>query len=290
MSEAADRAGLASTAGPTPARPGPGGRRRLELTSGVWRATERELIIWRRTWRGNAVTLIVQPLLFLAAMGIGLGGLVDESSGDLSTRSATDISYLQFVTPGLLVASAMLAVAGSALWGFMAGIKWMGQYRSMVHTAMTPGDVFVGLVLFHGVKAGFGAALFVLVATVLGAIVSPWAILAVLVATVLASATVAGLGGYSATKENDFSFPLIMRLGVMPLFLLSGTFFPIEQLPDALRPLCWLSPLFHAAEAARMATTGQMTWWFLGHVTVLLALLAVTLPVGIARFHRRLTP
>lgn len=260
------------------------------LTSGVWRATERELLVWRATWRGNAVTLIVQPLLFLAAMGIGLGGLVDESSGDLTTRSAADISYLEFITPGLLVASAMLAVAGNSLWGMMAGLKWMGQFRSMVHTAMTPGDVFVGVVIYNAVKASFGAALFVIVAVLLGGVSSPWAPLAVVVAGLLAGATVSVLGGYAAGKENDYSFPLIMRLGVMPLFLMSGTFFPVEQLPDALQPLCWLSPLFHAAEAARMATTGNMAWWFVGHVAVLVAIVAVTLPIGIGRFEKRLTP
>src|SRR5699024_2133634 len=141
------------------------------------------------------------------------------SSGDITTRSAQDISYLQFVTPGLLVASAMLAVAGSALWGIMSGIKWMGQYRSMVHTAMTPGDVFVGFVLFHGLKAAFGATLFAIVAAILGGIASPWAVLAVLIASVLTATTAAGLAGYAAKKENDFTFPLIMRLGIMPLFL-----------------------------------------------------------------------
>lgn len=267
-----------------------GRRPDFPLTSGVWRATERELMVWRRTWRGNAVTLVVQPLLFLAAMGIGLGGLVDESTGDLTTRSAADISYLEFITPGLLVASAMLAVSGNALWGLMAGLKWMGQFRSMVHTAMTPGDVFVGIIIYNATKAAFGAAIFVVVAAVLGGVVSLWAPLAVVVAAVLAATTVAALGGYAAGKENDFTFPLIMRLGIMPLFLLSGTFFPIEQLPDALEPLCWLSPLFHAAEAARMATAGSMSAWFVLHLSVLVIIGVVAVPIGIGRFTRRLTP
>lgn len=265
-------------------------RAEFSLTSGVWRATERELMVWRRTWRGNAVTLVVQPLLFLAAMGIGLGGLVDESTGDLTTRSAAGISYLEFITPGLLVASAMLAVAGNSLWGLMAGLKWMGQFRSMVHTAMTPGDVFVGVILYNSIKAAFGAAIFVVVAAVLGGVTSWWAPLAVIVAAVLAATTVAVLGGYAAGKEDDFTFPLVMRLGIMPLFLLSGTFFPVEQLPDALEPVCWLSPLFHAAEAARMATAGSMSPWFVAHLSLLVGLLGVALPIGIVRFTRRLTP
>lgn len=247
-------------------------------------------MVWRRTFRGNIVTLIVQPLLFLLAMGIGLGGLVDESTGDITTRSAADISYLEFITPGLLVASAMMAAAPHALWGIMAGIKWMGQFQSMVHAAMTPGDVFVGVIFFNAIKAAVSAAVFLVIAAILGGAVSPWAPLAVLVAAALTTTFVSILAGYSAGKENDSTFPLIMRLGIMPMFLMSGTFFPVEQLPDALQPLAWLSPLFHAAEAARMATAGSMSVWFIGHLAVLVAVTAVAVPIGIRRFTRRLTP
>lgn len=260
------------------------------MTRLVLRAAERELMLWRRMWRGSIVTALVQPLMFLGAMGIGLGGLVDENTGDITTRSARGISYIEFITPGLMVAAAMLAMSGGALWGVMAGVKWMGQFRSMVHTAMTPGDIYGGLIAAAGVRGGVTAAAFCLMAALLGGVTSLWAPLAIGITMLTAAATVAALGAYSAGKQDDYTFPLIIRLVILPMFLFSGTFFPVEQLPNAIEPLAWLSPLFHASEPARMATTGSLDAWFLLHAGVLVAIIAVSLPIGIRRFTRRLTP
>ncbi len=258
----------------------------MRMTQSVWRALERELLVFARTWRGNAFTAVVQPMLFLLAMGIGLGDLVDEGSGS----STVDITYLEFVAPGLLAASALLAVSGEALWGVMGGVKWMGQFKGMVATPMTPGDVYGGLVLSAGVRAGAAAIAFLVVATVLGGVASFWAPLAVVAAVLLAMATMAALSAYAVRKEDDSTFPLIMRLGVIPLFLFSGTFFPVQQLPDVVQPIAVLSPLWHGVEVARDAMTGALDGWTFVHAAVLVALVAVALPFGVRGFERRLTP
>ncbi len=254
------------------------------MTPLVFRALERELLVWRRTWRGSVFTAFVQPLLFLGAMGLGLGGLVDER-----TTGVGGLRYVEFVAPGLLVASAMLSVAGDALWGVMAGVKWMGQFRSMVHTAVAPGDVFAGRAMAAGVRAGVAAAAFLFVAALLGGVTSWWAPLAVPIAVLLAVMTSAVLSSYSVGREGDQTFSLIMRLGIIPLFLFSGTFFPVSQLPDGIEPLAWLSPLWHAAEAARMATAGGIEPVILVHIGVLVAITAAVTPIGIRAFEKRLT-
>ena len=251
----------------------------------VLRALERELIVYSRTWRGNAFSSFVQPLLFLGAMGLGLGELIEDRG-----RDAAGLGYLEFVAPGLLVASALLMASAESMWPVMGGVKWMGQYNSMVATAMTPGDVYGGLVLSTAVRAAVSAAPFLLVAAVLGGTSSWWAPLAIAPAVLVALATAAVLAAYSVTQESDSTFPLVMRLGVVPLFLFSGTFFPVEQLPDGLRPLVWLSPLWHGVEPARDATSGAVGWSTAGHLSILVAITAVTLPWGIRRFQRRLTP
>ena len=251
----------------------------------VVRALERELIVYVRTWRGNAFSLFVQPLLFLGAMGLGLGGLVDEGAA-----AGGGLDYLAFVTPGLLAASALMTAGAESLWPVMGGVKWMGQYNSMVTTAMTPGDVYGGLVLAAAVRALVAAAVFLAVAAVLGGATSLWAPLAVVPTVVLAAATCAVLAAFSVTRQTDTSFPLIMRIGIIPLFLFSGTFFPVEQLPDALEPVVWLSPLWHAVETARDCTTGSVGLGSVLHVVVLAAVVAVALPVGARNFARRLTP
>lgn len=255
------------------------------MTRAVLRALERELLVFARTWRGSAFSAFVQPILFLAAMGLGLGGLVEEGVG-----AGGRLDYLEFVAPGLLAASALMATAGEALWGVMGGVKWMGQFSGMVATPMTPGDVYGGLVLSAGVRAGLAAVAFLVVAAVLGGVASLWAPLAVLAAVLLAMVTTAALAAWSVRRQDDLTFSLIMRLGVVPLFLFSGTFFPIEQLPDALEPLVVLSPLWHGVEVARDATTGALDGWTAVHAAVLVALVLVVLPVGIRGFERRLTP
>ena len=251
----------------------------------VLRALERELMVYVRTWRGNAFSSFVQPLLFLGAMGLGLGGLVDDGPA-----SADGLDYLVFVTPGLLAASALLTAGAEALWPVMGGVKWMGQYNSMVTTAMTPGDVYGGLVLAAAVRALVAAVAFLAVAVLLGGATSWWAPLALVPTVALAATTCSVLAAFSVTRQSDTSFPIIIRLGIVPLFLFSGTFFPVEQLPDGLEPVVWLSPLWHAVESARDCTTGAVGVASGLHVLVLLAVTAVALPVGIRNFQRRLTP
>ncbi|MGK2930885.1 MAG: ABC transporter permease [Acidimicrobiales bacterium] len=251
----------------------------------VLRALERELLVYVRTWRGNAFTAFVQPMLFLGAMGLGLGNLVDESGTD-----AGGFDYLVFVAPGLLAASALLSAAGESLWGVMGGVKWMGQFNSMVATAMGPGDVYGGLVLSTGVRALVAAIPFLGIAAILGGVPSALAPLALVPTVVLAMLSSAALAAYSVRQESDSTFPIIMRLGVIPLFLFSGTFFPVGQLPELVQPLVWLSPLFHAVEAARDATAGGVDLATLGHIAVLAVLLAVAVPFGVRGFTRRLTP
>lgn len=251
----------------------------------VARALERELLVYVRTWRGYAFSSLVQPLLFLGAMGIGLGGLVDRGP-----EGAGGLDYVVFVTPGLLAASALMTAGAESLWPVMGGVKWMGQFNSMVATAMTPGDVYGGLVLAAAVRALVSATAFLAVAAALGGTQSWWTPLAVVPPVLLAAATCAVLAAFSVVQQTDNSFPLVMRLGIIPLFLFSGTFFPIDQLPDALEALVWVSPLWHAVEPARDLTTGGPDLGTLLHLVVLVAIAAIALPVGIRNFAKRLTP
>jgi lipooligosaccharide transport system permease protein len=213
------------------------------------RVVEHQVHIYRRFWRGPVVGYILTPLLFLGAMGLGVGGLVEQDT-------VAGVSYLAFVTPGLMAASAMQAAAGESLWPIMAGTKWIRTFHGMVATPIGPGDVYLGVVAWTGVRAAAGGTIFLVIAALLGGVDSWWAPLAIPAAVLTALAFAAPLAAFAATQDTDFRFPIIMRLGIVPLFLFSGTFFPVSQLPDWLEPLCWLSPLWHGVELCRMATTG----------------------------------
>ena len=250
------------------------------------RALEREIHVFRRLWRGSVSFAFIQPLLFLGAMGFGLGGLIDQNTGDVD-----GVRYVAFIAPGLLAASTMLVGASEGMWPLMGRLKWMGSYKAMIATPITPADAFRGWLVWIGLRSAVAAVAFLSAATLVGGIPSAWGVLAIPSAVLTATAFASPIGAFNATQDTDFRFPVIMRLGVIPLFLFSGTFFPVDQLPDGVRPLVWLSPLFHGVELCRSATTGHAD---LGpavvHVAVLIALVALGARWGARTFARRLTP
>src|SRR2546427_307245 len=157
------------------------------------RVLEREAIVFRKLWRGSAFSSFVTPVMFLAAIGLGLGGMVERRTGQ-----AAGARYLAFAAP---------------------------------------------------------------------------------------------LAAYAATQDTDLTFPVIMRLGIVPLFLFSGTFFPIGQLPPWLRPVSVASPLWHAIELCRQATTATPHWTAAtAHTAVLIACVAAGWRWGTPPFARGLTP
>ena len=254
------------------------------VAAGALRVVEREAQVFRRLWRGSAFSTFLTPVLFLAAIGLGLGGLVDEGGGEVE-----GVDYLVFVAPGLLVAGAMQSAANDSLWPVMAGTKWLRTFHGMVATPLAPTDVFAGHVLWVAIRSVLSAGAFLLVAALLGAVPSVEGLLAVPVAALCATAFAAPLAAYAASQDSELTFVLVMRLGVMPLFLFSGTFFPISQLPGWLQGLAVLSPLWHGVELARSATTGQIDVAdATGHVLALLVVIALGCWAGARTWRRRL--
>jgi lipooligosaccharide transport system permease protein len=249
------------------------------------RVVEHQAAIFRRFWRGSATFYVLNPVMFLAAIGFGLGGLVDESSGNVA-----GVPYDAFVAPGLMAAGAMLGAGAESLWPVMAGTKWVRTFHAMVATPVRPVDVYSGVVGWTAARAAAGASIFLVVAAILGAVLSPWGVFAVPAAALCAAAFAAPLTAFAASQETDARFPLIMRIGIVPLFLFSGTFFPISQLPDALQPLCVLSPLWHGVELCRGAMTGSIDFWpAVAHVAVLVACVVAGWRWGARSFTRKLT-
>jgi lipooligosaccharide transport system permease protein len=248
----------------------------------AFRVVEHQVRIYRRFWRGPVIGYILAPVMFLGAMGLGVGGLVKQDT-------VAGVSYLAFVTPGLMAAAAMQAAAGESLWPIMAGTKWIRTFHGMVATPIGPGDVFLGVIAWTGVRAALGGSVFLVVAALFGGVDSWWAPLAVPATVLTALAFAAPLAAFAATQDTDFRFPIIMRLGIVPLFLFSGTFFPVSQLPDWLQPLCWLSPLWHGVELCRGATTGSIDGaQAVANVVILVAVILAGGAWGVRSFARKL--
>lgn len=249
------------------------------------RVVERQARVFRKLWRGSAFTSFVTPLLYLSAMGVGLGGLVDARN-----RSVAGLTYLAFVTPGLLAAGAVQAAAGESLWPVLGGFKWFGYFHGVAAATPKPGEIYAGVVAWIGIRSTLTSSVFLLIAAALGGVASAWGVLAILGAVLGSLAFAAPLVAFSATQESDVAFPVVMRLAVIPLFLFSGTFFPVSVLPEWGQALVVLSPLWHAVELCRDATTGQGHWADVGHVAALVALIVGGALWGRRSFARRLSP
>jgi lipooligosaccharide transport system permease protein len=255
--------------------------------AGALNVVERELRIYRHLWRGNAFTTFVLPALYLGAMGVGIGGLV-ESSGS----TVEGLPYLQFVAPGLMAGTAFQMAAGDAMWPILGGFKWTRHYHAMVAAPIDSSEVYVGQLLWLALRLTMAGTAYLIVAALLGALASPTAVLALVPSVLAGLAIAAPLAAFTAKQDSDSNFPLILRFVVLPMFLFSGTFFPVSQLPVALEVFAWITPLWHAVVLCRAATTGA---WpdggalaVLGHLAVLIAFIAAGATWGRRTFRSRL--
>ncbi|MEM7143471.1 MAG: ABC transporter permease [Actinomycetota bacterium] len=250
------------------------------------RLVEREFHVSLSLWRASAFSLFVAPVLVLLALGVGLGGLVEIERSELG-----GLEYLDFITPGLAVAGAVQLAAGGALWPVMAGHRWIGFYHAAVASPLRASDLFDGQVVFIGVRAALQSVALLGVAAALGGVDSPWGLLAVPVVAATCLAFAAPLAAFAAAQDTDAGFDVILRVVIVPLYLFSGTVFPLEQLPTALRVAVQLFPMTHGVELARAATTGSgAALELVAHAAVILAYVAVGWVLGRRAFARRLTP
>ncbi len=249
----------------------------------------RELRFWltdyRRTWRGSISSSLLNPLLFLGAMGLGLGTLVN-AHGDTAIGG---VSYLTFLAPGLLAATAMTTAVGESTYPVLASVKWVKTYQAATASPLRPADIFHGHMLFVALRLTMNSAIFLAVSAVLGAVHSFWALASLPVAVLTGVAFNATIESWAITRTRDTSFAVIFRFGMIPLFLFSGTFFPITQLPGWLQPIAYASPLWHGADLCRSLCLGTATLGgALTHIGYLVGLTAVGVAAGNRSYRRRL--
>jgi lipooligosaccharide transport system permease protein len=216
------------------------------------------LTVYRRTWRGTVISSFVIPFLFLAAMGVGLGGFVDEQ-GNADALGGLD--YVAFIAPGLLATTAMQTAIGEATWPVLGNFKWNRVYESMLATPLRVVDVLNAHLTFIGFRIATTAAVFVAVMAAFDTVSSVvGAVLAMLVAVLVGMAHTTPCFAFSVTRDDPSAFSVVFRVVVLPLSLFSGAFFPVGQLPAALESFAKVTPMWHGVELARMSTTGLVAW------------------------------
>lgn len=240
---------------------------------------------YKHTWRGTTFSTIVTPVLFLSAMGLGLGSLVDAGR----TEALGGVGYLAWLAPGLLAGAAMQNGAGDGSFPVIAGIKWLKTYDAALNTPVRPADLALANLAWATMRATIAALVYVVVATAFGAMHLGRGLLAVVPAVLTAAGFCAVISAVTAQLKSEQGLAAIQRFFVMPLFLFAGTFFPVSQLPDHVEWFAWLVPLWHGVELARALALGRSPAgpWAL-HAAVVVGFLVLGIALSTASFRRRL--
>jgi lipooligosaccharide transport system permease protein len=256
--------------------------------TGVLLVVEHHWTWYRRNWRATAVSSILQPLLFLLAFGVGFGSLIDGTGR--AGQATGGLDYLVWLAPALLAVSAVQTAVFDSTYPVLSGFKWQRHYLAMAATPISPAQVFAGHLGWMTVRIGGSGAIYVGVIAAFGGVRSPGIVPALLAAMLTGAAVAAAVTAFTAGVEDEGSaFTVLFRLVLIPMTLFSGTFFPVDRLPAWVRPVTWLSPLWHGTELARAAALGGGSpLTAAGHAAFLLLLAAAGSTVGVRRFRRRL--
>ena len=256
-----------------------------------WRFVyEYQLRVYRRTWRGSLTTKVLTPVLFLLSMGVGLGSLVNSSTGGIEVVGQT-VPYLLFVVPAILAVTCMSTGMGESSWPVLGAIKWFGTYHAMLATPARVVDILLGHCAYVVTMVGLASAIFMVVALAFGGFASWTALWCLPVALLVGLAFATPVTALSSRLENDTGFNVLFRLVQTPLMLFSGTFFPISQLPGWLQPIAWVTPLWHAVEAERALALGSGSLaGVLGHIAALVGFASVGWVLALRGLTSRLRP
>lgn len=193
------------------------------------------------------------PVLYLAAMGVGLGSLIDHHAGGID-----GVRYLDFLAPGLLAGTVLQIAVAEATYPVVGAVKWTRVYWAMLASPLGTDDLVLGFLVWIAVRMAMVSAIFLGVMAAFGTVRSPLGLLVVPVSMIAGVAFAAPVASYAVLSTNDQGFAAINRFIVVPLFLFSTTFFPLHQLPVGLRVVAQLTPLFHGVNLTRALCLGQI--------------------------------
>ena len=242
----------------------------------VWQRN-RDAVI--RAWKSEFGGLLVEPFILLFAMGFGLGTYIG---------TIGDLTYAEFIAPGVLASYAMFHATFDATYGAYLRMESHHIYEAMLFTPMEPRDIVLGEVMWGATRAVASAGAVLVAAAAFGLVISPWALLAIPVAYLIGLTFASLAMVLTATATTIGAMNNFFTLFLMPMFYLSGTFFPLERLPVVAQELAWILPLTPATSLVRGLMTGELTPWMFAWAAELIAYAVVALFLASFFMRRRL--
>ena len=248
------------------------------------RVVERNLLVARRMWL-VFLSGVLEPVFYLLAIDVGLGRLV----GDVSGPGGATVSYAAFAAPALMAASAMNGALYESTFNIFFKLRYGKLYDAMLATPLSPLDIALGEIGYSQLRGLLYAVAFMGVMGALGLLTSLWAVLAIPAAILLGFAFGA-VGLAAVTFMRSWVDLDLVNLAILPLFLFSATFYPLDVYPPALQLVTQLSPLYHGVTLIRSLTLGVVGPQLLVHVAYLLLVAAIGAAIASRRLHRQLAP
>jgi len=231
---------------------------------------------------------IANPVLYLVSIGLGLGSYIDKNTGSMGIDG---VSYITFLAPALLATAAIQGAIDESVFPTLEGFKWNKTFFSMNATPLSGNHIAMGVFFNSLIRVTFTAVTYWLVMLVLGVLQSPRAWLAIFTAVMAGAAFGAMMQALAGLLENEnVFFTVVQRFIIMPLFLFSGTFYPLTNMPVYLQWIGWISPLWHATQLGRWLTYGSeiSTSMLALHFALLSSILIVGLISSRRIFTKRL--
>ena len=231
---------------------------------------------------------IANPVLYLVSIGLGVGAYIDKNTGGMGVDG---VSYITFLAPALLATAAIQGAIDESVYPTLEGFKWDKIFFSMNSTPLSGNHIAMGVFFNSLIRVTFTAIIYWLVMLAFGVLESPRAWLAIFTAIMAGAAFGALMQSLAGLLENEnMFFTVLNRFVIMPLFLFSGTFYPLTNMPIYLQWIGWISPLWHATELGRWLTYGHeiSTLMLYTHFVFLNSLLLIGIIASRRIFTRRL--
>ncbi|MFF9143705.1 ABC transporter permease [Streptomyces sp. NPDC014861] len=251
-------------------------------SGGVLAMVERNLMIYRHSWL-LLVAEIFEPVLYLLAFGVGIGGLV----GGVPGLADTAVPYAEFVAPALLATTAMNGAMNETTFNLFGKLRTNHTYESILTTPMTVREVALGEVCWALLRGALVAVGFLVTVTLFGLVHSPLVLL-VLPGALLVGFAFAALGLAVVTFLRDWQDFQYIQLAMLPMFLFATTFYPLEVYPRPVQLLVECLPLYQSIELIRQPSLGEFGVELLIPAVYLLTLGVLALMLAFRRLDRTL--
>ncbi|MBW2306362.1 MAG: ABC transporter permease [Deltaproteobacteria bacterium] len=251
-----------------------------ELSHLALRVWQRNARVWIQFYKPSLLGNLGEPVLFLLAMGYGLGRLVPLMDG---------VPYVQYLAPGLVVSSAMYTATFECCFGSFTRMIHQKTYAAIIATPVSIEEVVAGDILWGATKSLIGGMIIMMVIAAFRLVQWPWAFAIVPVILVVEGLMFSSMAMFitSMSPSYDF-FTYYFTLFITPMFLFSGIFFPLSGLPVWAQKLSWFFPLTHVVNLVRAAVLGRSPEYWIMDLIWIAACTILFFTLSANRIRRRL--